>query len=59
MPDAPTSFENDATITEESIIGLKWQDGVSNGGTPVIDYKLWYKHELDTDFEVLEQVIVS
>jgi hypothetical protein len=43
VPDAPLNFENDPTITTRTVIGLQWSDGVSDGGTAVIDYRLMYE----------------
>ena len=39
-PDAPLSLSDDADITNDMQVGLTWSDGVSNGGTPVIDYQV-------------------
>ena len=51
---------NVAGVTQETIIGLEWQDTGSNGGTTIIDYKIWYKHETDdADFSVLDDAIVG
>jgi hypothetical protein len=29
-------------VTSDSVIGLKWVEGVNNGGASVIDYKISY-----------------
>ena len=39
-PDAPVSLANVALVTDASKIGLTWSAGASNGGTPVIDYRI-------------------
>lgn len=39
-PDAPLSVSDDTTVTNDNRVGLTWVDGVSNGGTPVIDYEV-------------------
>jgi hypothetical protein len=40
-PDSPTDLEEDRTITTGTQIGLVWVKGIDNGGTPVLDYKVW------------------
>jgi hypothetical protein len=42
VPDAPTSLTNDLTITNNLIVRFEWIDGVSNGGTDEIDYRITY-----------------
>lgn len=42
VPSVPTSLENVPSITLDDRIGLIWIDGVSNGGTQVIDYQVWH-----------------
>jgi hypothetical protein len=38
VPDAPISLANLVAITLDDRIGLSWDDGLSNGGTSIIDY---------------------
>jgi hypothetical protein len=40
IPDAPDNFANDPTITNEDQISMTWVDGASDGGEPVLDYKI-------------------
>ena len=40
IPDAPINFLNVPSITASSQIGLSWSDGISNGGTQVIDFTI-------------------
>lgn len=42
LPDAPINLANNAAITSATTVGLTWQEGVSNGGKPILDYKVWY-----------------
>jgi len=42
VPDAPIDLENLPLITNANQIGLNWQLGLSDGGTPVIDFTLYY-----------------
>lgn len=41
-PDAPLSVANQAAVTDQSNIGVTWIDGVSNGGSAVIDYHVQF-----------------
>jgi hypothetical protein len=50
---------NDDTVTSGTEIGLTWVEGASNGGTAVIDFKLWYKHNDDVDFVLLEEALTT
>ena len=38
VPDAPLNFKDNTAVTSAYVIGLMWNDGLLNGGTPVIDY---------------------
>ncbi len=42
-PDAPLSVSDVLTITNSLKVGLTWVDGVSSGGTSVIDYIVQYQ----------------
>lgn len=42
LPDAPTDLANVESITNKDQIGMVWNEGAANGGTPVIDYRIWY-----------------
>ena len=41
-PGVPLNFVNVALVTTGYQIGLSWTQGLSNGGTPVLDYKIMY-----------------
>jgi hypothetical protein len=40
VPDAPTNLADAVDITSASVIGITWEDGMSTGGTPIIDYRV-------------------
>jgi hypothetical protein len=40
-PSAPLNFAEDRSLTSGYTIGLTWDEGVDNGGTPVLDYAVW------------------
>jgi hypothetical protein len=58
IPDEPVSLANDALVTDASVIGLTWSAGVSNGGTPVLDYTIYYAH-VDDDYTLLESGVTT
>lgn len=41
VPDAPINFANVVEITDATMVGFVWDEG-DNGGTPVIDWRIWY-----------------
>jgi hypothetical protein len=58
-PDSPTSLANVQAITNYNTVGLSWSNGVNNGGSTVIDYRVSYKISDDLVFYTLESNIVS
>jgi hypothetical protein len=42
VPDAPYDLANDQSVTEDTRIKFTWFEGANNGGTPVIDYTVYY-----------------
>lgn len=53
VPDAPRNLESNVAVTSAGVIGLQWTQGISNGGTPVIDYKIYYALESESSFALL------
>jgi hypothetical protein len=41
IPDAPITLAGDPDLTTGTSVGLEWAEGISNGGTPVLDYRIW------------------
>jgi hypothetical protein len=41
VPDVPINLANVVDQTLATQIGLVWEDGFSNGGTPILDYIIW------------------
>ena len=48
IPDAPVSLLNNAAVTTHLVIGFTWSSGASNGGSPVIDYRISYDQATST-----------
>lgn len=42
MPDAPINLANNVTVTSATQIGIRWDEGHNNNGSPVIDYTISY-----------------
>ena len=42
IPDAPISLANNVIVTASGVVGLTWSPGASNGGSPVLSYRISY-----------------
>jgi hypothetical protein len=42
VPDAPSDVRNDPTVTKNNVIGLQWDEGPTDGGSTIIDYRITY-----------------
>lgn len=42
VPDAPINVVNNVLITTNSVISFNWTNGLSNGGSSIIDYRITY-----------------
>lgn len=42
VPDAPINLANIAALTDATSISFAWQDGTSDGGRPVLDYRVFF-----------------
>jgi len=58
LPDAPIDLANVPLITTAYQIGLDWKEGVYNGGSPVIDYRVTYKVSTAANFSPYKDGIV-
>jgi hypothetical protein len=43
---------NDLLTTTDTVIRFTWSKGVSNGGTTIIDYTIYYDQSVDTWIEL-------
>jgi hypothetical protein len=59
VPDAPTDLANRPEITLRNQIGLSWVIPSFEGGSPVIDYAVWYDNALGGELMLLEDNIVD
>lgn len=58
-PDAPISLSEDLQGKTSTTINLIWADGVSNGGTPVIDYRVNMREQGSGDFTPVADSILT
>ena len=42
VPDAPVSLADNVQYTSDTVIALTWNNGISQGGATIIDYKITY-----------------
>lgn len=52
LPDRPINLADNAVVTHKTQIALTWEDGLEDGGSEVIDYRIWYA-VLPGDYQVL------
>lgn len=57
-PDAPINLENDPAITDAFSIAFTYAEGPSDGGTPVIDFDIYYDKAVG-DWELLETGVAT
>ena len=56
LPDAPINLADDTSVTSASVIGLVWDDGVSDGGTAILDYFIQYDQGTGTWVQLVSGV---
>jgi hypothetical protein len=42
VPSASVGLRDNTAVTTASVVGLKWNNGISTGGSPIIDYRVSY-----------------
>jgi titin len=52
IPDMPTLLTRNEIITTKTTLSFTWSVGVSDGGSPVIDYRVQYDQSMDVWVEV-------
>jgi hypothetical protein len=58
IPSPPVSLQDNVAVTTAYVIGLTWSDGTSNGGYPIIDYRISYDQSTGT-FVTLEDGVTE
>jgi hypothetical protein len=57
LPDAPINVANNALVTRAGKIGLSWQQGAYDGGSPIIDYRISMKKS-PAEYSVLASNVI-
>jgi titin len=52
VPDAPLNLQDKADETSATQITFTWEDGASDGGAAVLDYRIYYDQATDTWIEL-------
>lgn len=52
-PDAPVNLADDETVTDATTIGMTWEDGVADGGSAVVSYRIKYKETNAASYSLL------
>ncbi len=55
----PTDLANEVQITDADSIGVKWLAPAFNGGSPIIDYRLWLSLVGSPSFTIVAESIVE
>ena len=42
VPSAPLNLADNVAVTDASKIGFTWYNGISTGGSPILDYRVSY-----------------
>jgi hypothetical protein len=59
VPDAPTNLANDAANTKGNQISVTWVAPAFNGGSPVLDYSVWYDNAAGGEYTQIASGITS
>ena len=57
VPDAPLGLADDVQYTSDTIIAFTWNNGISQGGSTIIDYKITYDQAIGTYTTLAEGVV--
>lgn len=59
VPSEPLSLANNPAITMGPLIGITWTPSSQVGGSPILDYQVWYDNARgDSNFEILESGVL-
>jgi hypothetical protein len=47
VPEPPKDLQNDLAVTSDTVVGIIWSDGYTDGGSAIIDYRVWYDQGTD------------
>jgi hypothetical protein len=52
VPDSPVNVAEDISVRTSTTDGLTWEDGVNNGGVPIIDYRINIREQGTQDYNM-------
>lgn len=60
MPEKPINLANDPLTTTDVVIRFTWDEGLNNGGVPVLDYDVYYDQGSQVStFILLEEAVLT
>ena len=59
LPDAPINLANLQLVTTAYQVGLSWEEGAYNGGSPVIDYQVSYSEVSSISYTVFSTGVLT
>lgn len=59
VPDAPINLLDNVLVTSDSVIGFSWNEGASNGDSPVLDYRITYDQSTGNYITLAEGVTAT
>lgn len=57
VPSAPVNLAFDPDVTTKSVIGITWNNGISTGGSPILDYKIYYDQAINSYVLLAEGIL--
>lgn len=59
VPDQLVNLQENIAVRTATTDGLTWEDGVNNGGVPIIDYRVNMKVSTDPSFSIIAGSVAS
>jgi hypothetical protein len=60
VPEPPINLANDPLTTTDIVIRFTWDEGLNNGGVPVLDYDVYYDQGSQVgSFILLEEAVLT
>jgi hypothetical protein len=57
VPSAPVSLDFDADASTNAVIKVTWNNGISTGGSPILDYRIYYDQAINSFVELASGVL--
>jgi len=59
VPDPPVGLADNTAVTTAYVIGFTWNDGISTGGSPIIDYRITYDQSIGVYITLDEGILTN